>query len=281
MEHNWIHYVFVAARVLFVLVVGFVLIRLLRAAVSRLTRKRLSDQWAMLVSKASGYAATIILLIVVLRELGFQLTTLLGAAGIAGVAIGFASQTSLSNLISGLFLIWEKPFEIGDVIQVGDTTGVVHAIDLLSLKMRTFDNRFVRIPNETLVKTQFTNVTRFPIRRLDVDVGVAYKEDVDHVTRVLKEVADANPFSLDEPPPLVLFKGFGDSALEFLFGVWFQKTDMLSLRNSIMRDIKARFDAEGIEIPFPHRTLYVGSATDPFPVRVVPEGKKPPAAAGE
>jgi small-conductance mechanosensitive channel len=81
---------------------------------------------------------------------------------------------------------------------------------------------------------------------------------------------------LDEPEPLVIFLNFGDSALEFLFAVWFVKTDFLKLRNSIMQEIKERFDAEGIEIPFPHRTLYTGSVTEPFPVKVVPSDAKKP-----
>lgn len=235
----------------------------------RITKKNFSAQSSMLVRKVIFYAGSIILLITVLHQVGFNLTALLGAAGIVGIAIGFASQTSVSNIISGFFLIWEKPFEVGDVIKVGDTTGVVLSIDLMSLKLRTFDNLFVRIPNETLIKSQVTNVTRFPIRRFDLQVGVAYKEDVEKVRTVLLEVAKNNPLCLDEPEPLVIFQKYGDSALEFLFAVWFLKTDFLALRNSIMQEVKKRFDDEGIEIPFPHRTLYSGAVTDPFPIQIV------------
>lgn len=235
--------------------------------------KQLTPQGTMLLGKSVRYGLGAILTVMIFSELGFKLTPILGAAGIAGVAIGFAAQTSLSNLISGIFLIAEKPFHVGDALQIGDTMGIVHSIDLLSLKLRTFDNRFIRIPNENLIKNQFTNVTRFPIRRFDIDVGVAYKEDIDHVIRVLADIADKNPFCLDEPAPLILFKGFGDSALDFLLGVWFEKSDMLNLRNTIMKEIKRRFDEEGIEIPFPHRTLYTGAITDPFPIRLVKDSK--------
>ncbi len=235
--------------------------------------KQLTPQGTMLLGKSVRYGLGAILTVMIFSELGIKLTPILGAAGIAGVAIGFAAQTSLSNLISGIFLIAEKPFHVGDALQIGDTMGIVHSIDLLSLKLRTFDNRFIRIPNENLIKNQFTNVTRFPIRRFDIDVGVAYKEDIDHVIRVLADIADKNPFCLDEPAPLILFKGFGDSALDFLLGVWFEKSDMLNLRNTIMKEIKRRFDEEGIEIPFPHRTLYTGAITDPFPIRLVKDSK--------
>jgi small-conductance mechanosensitive channel len=223
----------------------------------------------MLIRKAIFYIGGTIILVTVLQTLGLKLTALLGAAGIVGIAIGFASQTSVSNLISGLFLISEKPFAVGDVINVGDTTGIILSIDLLSVKIRTFDNRYIRIPNEKLLNSELTNITRFPIRRLDIRLGVAYKEDVKKVRRVLLDVAEKNPFCLDEPEPILIFTDFGSSALEFLFGVWFAKTDYISLKNSIMEEIKERFDREGIEIPFPHTTIYSGSATAPMPVRLV------------
>ena len=265
-------------RVLLLVVVGFPLLFLLAAMGAKAAKKRLSPQATMLVRKGIFYTGTILLLVTVLYQMGFRLTALLGAAGIAGIAIGFASQTSVSNIISGLFLISEKPFAVGDVIKVGETRGAVLSIDLLSVKLRTFDNQYVRIPNETLIKTQVNNITHFPIRRVDINLGVAYKEDVNRVREVLLDIARKNPHCLDEPEPLVLFTKFGDSALEFLYAVWCAKTDFLKLRTTIMPEIKSRFDAEGIEIPFPHRTIYTGSVTDPFPVRIIEETteKNPP-----
>jgi small-conductance mechanosensitive channel len=148
-------------RVVLLLGLGIPVFRLAGRGLFKLLSGRASEQSAMLARKVVVYAGTALVLVMCMRELGFKLTTLLGAAGIAGIAIGFAAQTSLSNLISGLFLVWEKPVQVGDVIVLGDTTGVVHSIDLLSLQLRTFDNKFVRIPNESLLKSQFTNVT-FP-----------------------------------------------------------------------------------------------------------------------
>ncbi len=232
-------------------------------------QKKFSPQAAILTSKALKYGIIAFTLLMTLNHLGIRLPALLGAAGIAGVAIGFAAQTSLSNLISGIFLVLERPYAVGDIIRVGSDTGIVHGIDLLSLKLRTFDNLLIRIPNETVIKSSVTNITAFNIRRIDIELGVAYKEDIEHVLRVLARVVDANPLCLDEPEPLIMFKGFGDSALEIQLGVWSVKTDFRAVRNSVMIDVKKAFDAEGIEIPFPHRTLYVGADTDPFPVRVV------------
>jgi small-conductance mechanosensitive channel len=253
------------------LVVGvplvFVLARWVRAGIT----KKYSPQQGLISGKLVFYPGLLMVAVTILHQLNFSLTPLLGAAGIVGIALGFASQTSVSNIISGFFLIAEKPFEVGDMIQVGDTLGIVLSIDTLSVKLRTFDNRFVRIPNETIIKTQVTNVTRFPIRRLDLEVGVAYKEKIGRIREVLLDVVAKNPKALMEPAPLVMFDAYGDSALELKIRVWAIKTNILPLKNALLEEIKDRFDEEGIEIPFPHRSLYTGEVTDPFPIRIVPD----------
>ncbi|MBN2138100.1 MAG: mechanosensitive ion channel family protein [Sedimentisphaerales bacterium] len=258
-----------AVRIFALIFLGFPFILALAALVAKSTRRKLSPQANMLIRKAIIYFGTIVIFIAVLHQSGYRLTALLGAAGIAGIAIGFASQTSISNIISGLFLISEKPFAVGDVIQVGNTKGTILTIDLLSVKLRTFDNHLIRLPNEMLIKSEVRNITRFPIRRLDINLGIAYKENVEKVRKVLLDIAEKNEYCLDEPEPSVRFVNFGESALEFLFAVWCVQADYLKLQTRIMQDIKERFDAEGIEIPFPHRTLYAGSVTEPLPIRVV------------
>jgi small-conductance mechanosensitive channel len=267
-----------AIKIALLIVVGFPLLAIAASLAGRGTRKRMSAQSNMLLRKGIFYVGSIALVLSVLDQLEFQMGALLGAAGVVGIALGFASQTSVSNIISGLFLVSERPFEVGDLIRVGDTTGVVLSIDLLSVKLRTFDNQYVRLPNENMIKAQVNNLTHFPIRRLDIDLGVAYKEDIEHVKRILTEVGRANPHCLDEPEPLIIFRNLGDSALEFLFAVWSTKEDYLKLKQTILQEIKERFDAEGIEIPFPHRTLYTGSVTDPLPIRLVAEEKPSPTA---
>ena len=253
------------------LFLGWPILRVMAGLSKRTVTRYTSLQTGQLVYKLLLYSGTFLIVLMVLRELGFKLTALLGAAGIVGVAVGFASQTSLSNLISGLFLLGEKPFQAGDVLQVGATLGKVVSIDLLSCKLQTFDNKFIRIPNENLIKTEFTNMTRYPIRRYDMDIGVAYKEDIERIIAVLKDVADNNPLCLDEPEPIVVFRGFGDSSINFTFGVWVVSGHYVDLRNTIAHDVKTRFDKEGIEIPFPHRTLYTGSVTSPMPIQMVHE----------
>jgi small-conductance mechanosensitive channel len=258
-------------QALIILVAGWVIARAVGAVAGKAVGRRATPQGAMLARRIVFYSVLGLAVMAALNQLGFHLGVLLGAAGILTVAIGFASQTSASNLISGLFLIAERPFVVGDVIKVGGTTGEVLSIDLLSVKLRTFDNLYVRVPNETIIKSEITNLTHFPIRRFDMQIGVAYKEDLEKVKSVLFEVADRNPLCLTEPAPLFIFKAYGESALEMQFSVWAQRQQWLEMRNQMHVDIKAAFAAHGIEIPFPHRTLYAGSETDPFPVRVLDE----------
>jgi small-conductance mechanosensitive channel len=257
---------------------GFFLLRFLSALLNRVTRKYLSQQYSMLLRKAIQYTGAVIVLFIILSVLGLKITALLGAAGIVGIAVGFAAQTSMSNLISGLFLISEKPFQIGDVIRVGDKSGVILSIDLLSVKIKTFDNQYIRIPNSVLINTELTNVTRFPIRRLDIKFSVAYQTDVTRLRRVLLEVAGSNPHCLDEPEPLIVFTDFGDSGLQFLFGVWFYKPDYLELKNSLMQQIKESFEAEDIQFAYPARMLYpavLPTAAEKTPGRGRRKDRKP------
>jgi len=264
------------ARSAVILGLGLFLAFVLSQLIIRPLNSRLSGQSRLIIRKLISYSLTLIVIIMILREFGFQLTTLLGAAGIAGIAIGFAAQTSLSNIISGIFLVFEKPFEIGDVIRLGEHTGFVESIDLLSLTLRTFDNTSIRIPNETLVKGMLINITRHPIRRYDIEIGISYNQDIDKVLAVLREVADENPHVLVEPEPLVSLTGFGESELKFLLGVWHEKDDFIEMRNSILRDLKARFDQDGIDIAYPHRVI-ISSPGEPLKAE---EEAAPPAAPG-
>lgn len=252
--------VLAASKALLLFAVGLVLGGVLSRTIDRVLSGRLQHQRAVLLRRVVFYSVAGLFAVAGLQELGFDIGLLLGAAGVVTVAIGFASQTSVSNLISGLFLFGEEPFVIGDVIQVGGTTGEVLSIDLLSVKLRTFDNRFVRIPNESLIKSEVVTLTKFDIRRADISLGVGYGEDLDRVREVLFDVADRNLLCLDEPKPLFIFTGFGDSSLDIQFSAWAAQQDYLEMKNTLQIGIKEAFEAAGIEIPFPHVTLVPAEA---------------------
>jgi small-conductance mechanosensitive channel len=251
-----------ALRVALTVVLGLFLVRVLAVVTQRSIMRRSTAQRQMVARKVISYSGFFLVLMATLGELGVKLTALLGAAGIVGIAVGFASQTSVSNIISGLFLISEKPFSVGDVIRIGTTTGIIQSIDLLSIKIRTFDNLFVRIPNEKILSSEVTNITRFPIRRMDIVLQVDYGQDLSRVHGILAGVARDNPWSLDEPQPVIMFNEFKESGIEMLLGLWFAKTDFTDLKNSIMKDISSRFAREGIRFAHPNRLVRVLEGTE-------------------
>ncbi|MDF1522711.1 MAG: mechanosensitive ion channel family protein [Trueperaceae bacterium] len=254
------------ARAAIYLIAGAILARAVRFAVNR-SLTTLETGQRVLLARIASYTVLTLFAISAMRQFGFDFTVLLGAAGIVTVAVGFASQTSASNLISGLFLILERAVQPGDVVTVGGRTGEVISVDLLSTKLRTFDNLLVRIPNETMVKSEIVSLNRFPIRRVDLRIGVAYDSDLGLVQKTLFDVAHRNPLCLDEPAPLLIADGFGASSIDYLFAVWAASEHWLTLRNTITREVKEAFDAAGIEIPFPQRTLQPGST--PLAVHLV------------
>jgi len=240
----------------FILIIICIFVLLvLRFTLFRFFKKILEPQLAMLSQRIISYLIFILFLAWIFHELGFSLGVLLGTAGILTVALGFASQTSVSNIISGIFLISERPFAVGDYIKIENTTGEVIAIDLLSIKLRTYDNLMVRIPNESVLKSTLTNLTRFPIRRLDIQLGVSYKEKISMVKELLLKVAEQNSLCLREPAPLFIFKGYGEYALNIQFSVWMKRENYLALQNSIQEEIKEAFDSNQIDIPYPHRVI--------------------------
>ncbi len=222
---------------------------LARLAYAGLSRKLGADV-ARTISKAVKFVVVVLFAVSLIHGTGVNITAVLGAAGVAGVAIGFASQTSLSNLISGIFLVLEHPFKVGDWVEVEGVSGYVHSVEMLSTYIRTFDNRLVRLPNEMVAKSKLINHTKYPIRRLDLDIRVAVSENADRVMRIFREVVGVNPACFNEPQPLVVFKGFGDASLDFLLAVWVDKNDIQTARTSLMRDLKERLDREGIQLPY-------------------------------
>ncbi len=259
------------------LVAGLVVAWVLGFFTRRAVARAFTPERATLARRVVFYGVLGLALASALNELGFQLSVLLGAAGVLTVAIGFASQTSASNLISGVFLVMERPFSVGDLVTIGTTTGEVLAVDLLSIKLRTFDNLFVRVPNETVMKAEITNLTRYPIRRIDLFVSVAYKEDLARVRQLLVHTCDASPLLLDEPRPNVLFVAFGASGVDLKLTAWAQQEGFWEAKLQLAMAVKGALDQAGIEIPFPHVSLYAGAATEALPVRTVSEpGSTPP-----
>ncbi len=252
-------------RALIYFVVGIILIRLAVAIVQKITRKRVSRQSSMIVNKIISYSGMTILLFVVLSELGVNVTALLGAAGILGIALGVASQKSIGNMVSGFFLLSEKPFEVGDAVKIGTQVGSVVDVDLLAVKIKTFDNMLVRIPNELIISNEVTNITRFPLRRLDSTFTVGYDTDLTRLEEGLRSLALEIPMVLDEPDPFFLIKDFTERGITVTYGVWFLKTDYAKVKNAIAKAILGKMNELGMDIPYPRLRIEEASpVTEPI-----------------
>ncbi len=256
-----------AIRVILILLIGIPLLRLLRRLIRRLVTNKLSPQSEQLITRTVYYLGILVLLITLLNEFGFKLSAILGAAGVFGIAIGFASQTSFSNIISGIFLISERPFVVGDLVQIGQTIGKIVSIDLLSIKLNTPDNKFVRVPNETMIKTEVINLTRHNERRVNLAISVSYNDDLEQVIGILKEIANEEPLALKEPEPLAELESFGNDGINVIYGVWGKTDDFFALRTSLMVRVKKSFDNARISIPYPHIAITSDATTNPVKIQ--------------
>ena len=233
------------------------------AAIARMiispVKERLDPHSLVLVKKVVLYSLRLLIIFTALGHMGLNLKVLLGAAGIFSVAIGFASQTSASNLISGFFLLVERPFSVGDYIEVGGLEGIIMSIDLLSTRIRTLDNLFIRIPNETLVKSPIKNYTHFPIRRIDLKFGVAYGTDLDLVERLVTALVQTTTGLLDNPAPLFIIKNMGESSIDLQFSVWTTREQYVLAKNCLIKDMLNVFNTHSIKVPYPHRVVIHGA----------------------
>ncbi|ENU88586.1 hypothetical protein F884_02805 [Acinetobacter sp. CIP 102143] len=240
--------------------IGFVIARLVSNAFIRTIGNRFNAHQRLLWRRGIFYFIFLLFIMTSLREAGFKLSVFLGAAGILTVALGFASQTSATNLISGLFLIGEGSFEVGDTIQItlirGQTIeGQVISIDLLSVKLLTLDNVYIRLPNEQLIRTPVMNLSKYPIRRIPITLAINFHEDIIKVRQVLLEVAAKYPLVMDDPKATVTVTAFRESSIELLFSVWCRQENALKVRDEMQERVRNGFVENQIEIPVPKMGL--------------------------
>ena len=234
----------------FIIFVMWIVFRLIAKAIRRVPETKLPAQRTAVIIRFLKYIFYIIVVLYVLGLFGINLKAIWGAAGIAGVAIGFAAQTSVSNLISGLFVLTEGSIHVGDTIIVGDVTGVVDEVKLLSIRVHTFDNQMVRIPNSTIINSNLTNNSYHNKRRLTLNVGVDYSTDMKLALETLKKAPELCPTVLKDPAPAVWFDGFADSSINLVVAVWFKPEDFLQTKNDLYIAIKKVLDEANISIPF-------------------------------
>lgn len=257
------------ARAVLWVAVGWMLARMLARSLQGLLSDRVTDPQVLLTRRVTFWGVWLLFIAAALKQLGFDLGVLLGAAGVLTVAVGFAAQTSASNIISGLFLLAERPFAIGDVIQVGQTSGEVLAVELMSVTLRTFDNRFVRLPNELLMRSEIVNETRFDIRRIDLLLRIDLNADLDAVRALLLDVVAKEHRCLVEPQARVFFVDVLDTAIVVKLATWASRAQFYAVKTDLSLAVARALRETGIGFAVPTRR-WVGA----------PDGQGPAAGPG-
>ncbi|MFN2360842.1 MAG: mechanosensitive ion channel family protein [Marinobacter sp.] len=236
-----------------------------------MTRYQVDPSIRQLVENLFSVFVTTLVLVTVLAQFGFDVISIVAGLGIVGIAVGFAAQSTLSNFIAGITLLIERPFRIGDWVTINGQDGKVIKIALRTTWLRTRDNIFTMIPNDSVASSDIINYSAEGVTRLNIPVGIAYKESARAARAVLMPVLRAHPEVLQGAgiEPRVVLKSLGDSSMNLEVKVWITP-DNLDVQPRIMADIleqvKEALDAAGIEIPFPHLQLFIDDAKGLKPV---------------
>lgn len=214
----------------------------------------------------SGTIRNVIYLVgfaVALTALEVDMTPVLAAIGATGLVVGLALQGTLSNFASGLMILINRPFDVGDVVTAGGVTGTVKQMNLVSTNFRTFDNQTIHVPNNSIWNGVITNITANKVRRVDLEFGIGYDDDFEQAEEIIREVLADQELVLREPEAVVVTHALADSSVNIVCRPWAKTTDWWAVKTAVTREVKRRFDQAGISIPFPQRDVHVYSAEDP------------------
>lgn len=238
---------------LIAILIFFIIYKVIQNVIKNKASQRMQPHTVGLLKKAVSYVFYIIMAVYILGLFGIKLSAVWGAAGVAGLAIGFAAQTSVSNVISGIFVLTEKAMKIGDFIEVDGVSGTVDSISLLSVKIRTLDNQVIRIPNSTVINTKLENYSLFDMRRYVFNVSIDYGSNLDAAMAALKTVPARCPTVITNDEnfaPSYAFTTLGDSGINMCICVWCNRADFWQTKSDVCENVVKAFNENGINIPF-------------------------------
>ena len=242
-----------------ILIFAVLMAKAITLSLQRSLRDRVGKAHLKNIVKVTYYTIIFIAVISVLPLLGIESSKLLVAGGIGGIIIAFASQSVVSNLISGVLLMFERPIKMGDTVNIEGTSGIVEDIRIISTTHRTFDGLYVRIPNDKVFTTSITNYVTYVARRFEYIVGIRYCDDADEAIKIIKDLIENEPLALKEPAPQVFVDNLGDNAVNIIVRPWAASTEWYSLKMKLLWKIKKTLEENGIEIAFPQRTVWFGN----------------------
>jgi len=248
-------------------IIGAIVILIVGWAISgwfgKKTRKMLEKSMKMdatlipILANLVRYLGIIFTILMVLNNFGVQTASIIAVLGAAGLAVGLALQGSLSNVASGVMLLVFRPFKVGDVVEAGGVLAVIDEIGLFLTKLHTFDNINVYQPNSKIWGTEIRNYSQNETRRVDIPIGIGYGDDIDHALKVVKEVVEADARTLPDPAPMFAVSDLGDSSVNLMVRFWTKSGDFFNAKLDLTKELKQRFDKEGINIPFPQRDVHL------------------------
>lgn len=222
-----------------------------------LTKRQVEGTIISFVSNLAYIAIMTFVVLAALSKLGVQTTSFIAVIGAAGLAIGLAFQSSLSNFAAGFLLILFQPFKKGDFIEGAGTAGIVEEIQIFTTRLLTPDNKLIIVPNSKLMGDNIVNYSAKETRRVDLKFGVSYGDDLKKVKAVLQRIVGAEPRVLKDPAPTIAVSELADSSVNFVVRVWVKSADYWPVFFDTTEKVKLTFDAEGITIPFPQRHVHV------------------------
>ncbi len=249
------------------LAIGVFIAYFIRSLMRRSLRPRMPQHVYKPIETLTFYSLLFLAGVTALYPLGINLSALLVAGGFAGIVVGLAAQSTLSNLVSGVMLLIEQPLRVGDPVTVAGVSGVVVNISVFSTLIRTWDGPIVRIPNNDVFNSIITNYIRMRARRVEITIGVHYKTDIQKAVEVLKEFVSEHPMCLVNPAPEAFVEEYADSSVNIKLRCWAPPQAWFATKVDLQTRLKKVLEEAGIEIPFPQLDLHLVDQREPVRIR--------------
>jgi small conductance mechanosensitive channel len=249
------------AMAIVIFIVGRLVTKVFIALLGKIMRRAKVEKILInfVLSIVSGLL-TLFVIVAAIDRLGVNTTSLVALVGAAGLAIGLALQGSLQNFAAGVMLIIFHPFKNGDFIEAASTTGTVEHINIFSTILRTPDNKEVIVPNGDIYSGVITNYSARSTRRIDMEFGIGYEDDIHKAREVLKNILDADSRVLSDPAPQIVVAALADSSVNFAVRPWVKSSDFWNVKCDVTEKVKLEFDAQGISIPYPQMDVHINKA---------------------